>query len=755
MLLLARHAWSQDIRYGTIRGTVGDVDTKTPLPATNVVLLGTDRGTATDVDGAFVIQNVPVGTYTLRFDFIGYQQLIKPNIIVKSERISFVNAKLKMSVIETDGVDVTAGYFVEIDDQPTSTIGFDYEEVRRSPGSAGDISRIAMVLPSVAKINDQTNNLIVRGGSPMENAFFVDNIEIPNINHFPTQGVSGGPIGLINVEFIDDMSFSAGGFSPAYGNKLSSVMDISFREGNRREMDGQVDLNFAGLGGVVEGPLAGGKGSWLLSLRRSYLDFLVETIDVGTSVVPWYADYQGKLTYDVNAEHKLSLLAIWGEDHNSPDSLAAIENDMQFYGNQDISERTTGVNWRALWNANTYSNTSISMTSTEFIEDGYEAGTNRQILRNRSTERAYRLRNVNHLRLSPKHSIEFGFEAIQDHSDFDNLYEEFTDAGGDTTPALPVTGELTGNRFGLFFDYVVNPTARFSARLGARADHFPFSENSYVAPRLALTFKLTDRISISGATGLYYQGLPLLLLAQDEANRDLQEPTAEHYVLGIENMITESTRLSLEGYRKDYKRFPIDGAQPGLFLIDEIYYRYGFYLGHGKLENSGKARSRGIELIVQKKLAREFYGLASAAYARSEYRGGDGIWRDRIFDNRHLFSIEGGYKPNSNWEFSLRWIYAGGPPYTPFDDGASRELRRGVLDLARINEQRYPDYHSLNLRFDRRFHFSRTNLTVYFSVWNAYNRKNVASYYWNVAENSQDTIYQWGILPVFGIEYEF
>ena len=159
--------------------------------------------------------------------------------------------------------------------------------------------------------------------------------------------------------------------------------------------------------------------------------------------------------------------------------------------------------------------------------------------------------------------------------------------------------------------------------------------------------------------------------------------------------------------------------------------------------------------MIQKKLATDFYGMASASYFNTKYQTLDGTWKNRIFDNRYTMSIEGGYKPNSNWEFSLRWIYAGGTPYTPFDENLSHVNNSGIFDSNKINKKRYPDYHSLNIRFDRRFHFTNSNIIFYLSVWNAYNQKNIASYFWNESENKQDATYQWGMLPIFGIEYEF
>ena len=230
---------------------------------------------------------------------------------------------------------------------------------------------------------------------------------------------------------------------------------------------------------------------------------------------------------------------------------------------------------------------------------------------------------------------------------------------------------------------------------------------------------------------------------------------AVHYVFGIEHLLTENTKLTVELYQKSYDHFPLDPTQPTLFLMDELYYRYGFFFNHERLIDTGKASSRGLEIMLQKKLAEKIYGLASASYFRSKYRDGNGTWRERVFDNRAIFSLEGGYKPNNKWEFSLRWIYAGGPPYTPFNLQASQDLNRAVLDENRINEARYPDYHSLNIRFDRRFHFSGSNLVFYFSVWNAYNRKNIATFFWNEVEKKEDIIYQWSLLPIFGLEYEF
>jgi hypothetical protein len=734
---------------GTIKGRLQDTETKAPIAGANVLITNTKLGTVTDLEGNFSIANVPVGSYALRFSYLGYETIVKTDVIVKPQRITFVNAEMKMTVLQSESVTVTAGYFAKDVEQPVSSVNFSYEEIRRAPGSAGDVSRIMMSLPSVAKVNDQSNNLIVRGGNPMENTFFIDNIEIPNINHFPTQASSGGPIGMINVDFIQDVNFYSGGFSAIYGDKLSSIMDISFREGNRSEFDGQLDLNFAGFGGVAEGRLFNKKGAWLVSARRSYLDFLVNAFNVGTTVAPVYGDAQGKIVYDLNSNHKLTLLGVWGDDHNSPDREAGEKNDMIYYGNQDVHEGTAGVNWRAVWGNRGYSTTSLAHTSSNFKEDFFETNTGLLSVKNRSHEQALKFRNFNHFRLNQWNNLEFGVEAKRLATNYDNFYAETTDALGDTVSALALKNQITANKFGAFVSYSAKPFQRLAATAGIRADYFSYNKNTVLSPRFAFSYQLSLLTTLNASAGLFYQNLPLLLLAQSEKNKVLRDPRATHYVLGVDHLLTENTRLTLEVYQKDYARFPIDPAQPALFPIDG-----SFFAHHGELTDDGKALARGVEIMLQKKLAQKFYGLASAAYFRTRYQDGTGIWRDRDFDNRVTFSLEGGYKPNRKWEYSLRWIYAGGAPYTPLDLVASQVNHRAVLDENRINASRYPDYHALNVRFDRRFHFSESNLIFYLSVWNVYNRKNLATYFWNDKEQKQDMIYQWQLLPIFGLEYE-
>nr|WP_319776231.1 TonB-dependent receptor [uncultured Sphaerochaeta sp.] len=742
-------------KTGSIKGLVIDKDTKSPLIGANVILKGHGIGAASNNNGQYTIANVPVGSYTIEFSYIGFEPVTRTDIIVRSDRTTFVNTEMSMSLVNSDEVIVTSGFFPLSAEEVSSSANFNYEEIRRAPGSAGDVSRILMTLPGIGKVDDQKNSLIVRGGSPNENSFYIDNIEIPNINHFPTQGSSGGPISLINVDFIQDVNFYSGGFSTLYGDKLSSVMNIQFREGNSEEFDGQLDLNFTGFGGVFEGPLFGNTASWLISVRRSYIDFLIDMVDVGSTVAPTYGDVNWKIVYDINSNNKLTFLGVVGDDHLHSDRQNGIDNDMIIYAKQDLIEGTAGLNWRALWGSVGYSNTSVAFTFNDFVEDAFRTGTDELFMKNRSLEKTIKFRNVNHLKLGRYYSIDFGIDAKQILNNYDNFYGGYLDIYGTTHEATFINRDFNESKIGAFINYSQQILPGWNVNLGLRTDYFSFTKNVNISPRLSSSFELSPVTSLNVSVGSYSQNLPSLLLMQNPGLRNLKDPMAIHYIAGINHLLSEDTRLTLEFYRKEYKNFPMDPEKPEAFIIDEIYDPEGSYTIHNELIDNGEAESWGVELMLQKKLAKNFYGIVSSSYFRSQYKDYSGTRRDRIFDNKFLFNIEGGYKPNEEWEFSMRWIYAGGRPYTTFDLTASTESRTGILDLNQFNESRYPAYHSMNVRVDKRFHFESTNLIIYLSIWNAYNRKNTAMIYWNEINNEQRTIYQWSLLPILGVEYEF
>ncbi|MEW5874683.1 MAG: TonB-dependent receptor [Candidatus Zixiibacteriota bacterium] len=751
----ALHAKVTTDKLGSIKCEVLDAVLQSPIPGASVLISGTQIGASTDDAGVCVIGNVTIGTYVLTVQSLGYEPRSIGDIVVRPGRITEVRVELQSSSIELQGVSVTSPprHFEDQPGAPTSNVSFSTEEVRRSPGSGGwDVTRVFTILPSVAKVNDQMNSLIVRGGTPSENGFYVDGIPIPNINHFPLQGTSGGPIGLINVDFVRDADFSAGGFSSIYGDRLSSIVTLGFRDGNREEFDGQLDLNFAGFGASLEGPAPGRRGAWLFSARRSYLDLVVEAL--GQGIAPRYSDYQGKFTYDLTPSATLTLLGIAGIDFVEFDKEQAIEDGNIAYGKWDSDEYAAGMNLRKIWGARGVSEFVLSTMATRFGGEFFEVKSAQTLSREDSRDQQVFLRNVNTVRLGPRSHIETGVDGQYNLSDYDTFYGEYTNPYGDTIPEMHIRQDVESPKGGAFLSLTFEPVYRLQTTLGMRVDHFDYNSATHVSPRLSLSYRLTDRTTLNGATGLYFQNLPLALLLQQPAHRELNDPLAQHYIAGIEHLWTENTQMTVEGYYKRYDDFPMDPTQPESFIADDVVSR-GYYSFYPELESGGRADSYGIECVLQKKLVAGVYGLISGAYGKARYRGLDGIWRDRSLDNGVIIGLEGGYKPNRNWEFSMRWTFAGGPPYTPLDTLASRAINRSVLDRTRVNEERQAAYHSMNIRVDRHFYFRQSSIILYLNVWNAYNRQNVLMHYWNEDEQKPDVLYQFSVLPVLGIEYEF
>ena len=619
---------------------------------------------------------------------------------------------------------------------------------RLMPSSSPDISG----LPSVAKVNDSDNSLVVRGGSPTENGFFLENIEIPNINHFPAQGSSGGPIGMVNVDFLQDVDFYAGGFPARFGDRLSSVMELHFRDGNRERFGAQVDLNFAGFGAVAEGPL-GQHGSFLLSARRSFLDLLVDAI--GTGVAPRYSDYQGKIVYELGPRHRLTALGIAGIDEITTNREDAREDGAAAYGSLRSRQGAGGLNWQWLWSDRGFSDTSVSFNGQRFRQHYSETTTDADLATNASDESSWNLRHVTRYRAASWLRADVSADVKRLSVRYANSFGEYTDSFGQPIPALTMATLHDAWQAGGSGSVTLTPVSWLTTTLGGRVDYSSASKRTTVDPRVSAALRLGSRTTLSASAGRFHQTLPLILVEQHEGNEKLADPEAVHFVAGLSQLIGGHTRLTIEAYQKRYRHFPLDPSQPQLFVIDEPYDLYGFFFNHETLVDSGEARARGVELQLERRASRGFYGQLNGAFFRTQYRGLDGLWRNRIFDNRYLVGIEGGWKPNRSWEMSLRWNYAGGVPTTPFDETASRALGRGVYDEGRVNAERLPDYHSLNLRVDRRFHFSGSTLIAYLSVWNAYNHGNVADLFWNETENRPDRTLQWGVLPIFGIQFEF
>lgn len=734
---------------GAIAGRVIDAATSRPVVGATVRLESAARTTGTDSSGHFVFKTVPTGSHQLRVSSVGYATAQRSDVIARSGRTTQVVLGLAQVVTRVEGTVVSGGYFSQPALEHVGTISYNTEEIRRAPGSAGDVSRVMQNLPSVNKAGLAVNHLIVRGGSPTENGFYLDNIEIPNINHFPVFGTTGGAIGLLNPDFIDEATFYAGGYPASYGGRLSSMMTLRFREGSREHTEFQADMGLSGVGLVGEGPLGGGRGSWMVAVRRSYLDILTEALDVG--ILPRYSDYQGKVVWDVSRSHQLTALGVLGVDDLTIDR----SHDMAIYGTTDALEYAAGVNWRVLWGQEGVSEVSLSQNVTDFELDYLEEYDDLPEIRNEQNRRSTQLRNVNRWRLGGPHEFELGAEYKWTRHAADVFSDEEQHPFGYTPIDVTIADTVSDNTLGVFATYTLRPTGWMDVGFGLRYDRFEFTQTGHVGPRLSTRLRLSESTQLKAAYGVYYQQLPILLLIQRDEYRQLPSTQATHYVAGVEHLPAPNTRLTLEAYYKAYDHFPIDRSTPELFVVDEVLYRY-LYGWYRALSDSGHARSYGLELVCQSRLVSKLHGFFGLGWSRSEYQGLDGKWRDRVMDSRLMVTMQLGLRPSSRWDIGVRFVYAGGNPYTPaaaaVAAGQPLPASSGYWDRSLVNEYRQSPYHSLDVRVDRRFEFDESNLILYVSIWNVLNNPTRSSGYADFGDGEDLEL---GIVPIVGVEFEF
>jgi hypothetical protein len=721
---------------GIIKGRILDYETQKPLVGVTVSILGSDWTTRSDAAGTYEFTEIPVGYYVVSYELDGYYTDTRTDVMVGPGRATFVNVEMLAVRVITEEVRVTADYFPKTPDKHGSQMQFYGEELRRAAGSVEDVSRALYDVPGIVKADEEANDLAVRGGSPVENGFYVDNIFVPNINHFPQWGASGGNICMLNMHFVNRVDFFTGGFDASYGNRLSSIIDIGFREGNRERFHGRVNLSLIGFGAQAEGPFAKGKGTYMFSGYRSYLDIVSGMLDSDNPSD--YYDVQGKITYDIDDTDRLSFLSIYGHSETIEDPA----NETFNYDAEKFNIFTAGLTWRHLWGGNGFSDTSLSYSYMNGRDDTWRISDNESLFFFSYKNSWVTFRNVNQFQLGSAHKFKFGGEIqhvkfdIHNFDDEDSVY-------------------LEGTSGTAFMTYVVYPFYNFSISAGLRLDYVPLSERFHLSPRLSFSWVLTKRLSLQGAFGMFYQQMPLFLLKQHPDNIPLKDMQSRHFVLGIKYLLLSDTQITLEAYDKLYQHFPMSPIAPYYFVIDDVNGDDSMFGNWGRLVDEGRARARGIEFTIQKKLARKLYGLISLTYFKTRYRDLMGGWHNRLQSNRYIICLSGGFRPNKNWDFNIRWTWMGGRAFTPVDEEKSTEYGFPWIWIDDINSAYLTDYKNLSLRAERRFFFNKTNLVAYIGVWNLFDHANELYRFWDPVGNQYLSEYMWGAIPYIGFEFHF
>jgi outer membrane receptor protein involved in Fe transport len=753
VIFLALNESSFSQLYGSLTGEVTDKNTQAFLEGVTVRVMGTDIGTSTDKDGSFEIKNIPVGTYEIQLTDIAYNSYIESNVVILSGKATTLLVELQN--ITTEEVVVESSRFQKPTDATTSYKSLTFEELRRSPGGFEDIGRVIQTLPGVALGSDGRNDINVRGGSPSENLFIVDGFQVNNINHFGTQGATGGPISIINLDFVNEVSFLTGGFSARYGDKLSSVADIKLRDGNYERFYGKINLSGTGFGANIEGPLPlKNKGSWIVSARRSYLDLVFNA--AGFSFVPEYTDFQAKLHYHINDRNFLTFNSFGALDKvrfNNSTEQNKQDNERILTNNQN--SYTSGIGLKTLLSKNSFSKITLSRNFTNYFFSKRDSNFT-ETFRNKSKEGDVQLQVEYSLKAGSSFiTLGSGAKTIKLDYDINKAADtlDYTDPATGNKIVIPSITVIENRRTYKAFAYaeIVQPFLnRFKLTLGLRYDYFDLINNkNYISPRSALSIVLTKKLNLNFSYGIFYQSPSNIWLAATPQNLNLKDIRADHYIAGAEYLLDESTRMTLEFYYKYYRNYPVSKLRPYLILANNGGFETENSFGLESLIGEGTGRARGIELFIQKTLTRSLYGTISISLSDVKYKAYDGVERRSDFDNRYVVIISGGYKLGTDWEFSAKFRAAGGRPYTPINP------LNGEINYPTYNSLFLPIYHRLDVRAEKRWFFSKWTLTTYVDIQNVYNRQNVYEYRWDKFKREIVTDKNIGILPSIGVSAEF
>ena len=715
-----------------VKGTVIDKSSRQPLEFINVMIVGLNKGGVTNAEGKFSIGQVPPGIYRLQASAIGYKTVTTPEYIL-STRDLHIQIEMEENQTELEGVTVTASPFRRDIESPVSLRIIGLQEIEKSPGANRDISRIVQSYPGVAfSPIGYRNDLIVRGGSPSENRFYLDGVEIPNINHFSTQGASGGPVGILNADLIREVNFYTGAFPTDKGNALSSVLDFKLRDGDMERNSLKATLGASEVSLASNGHL-GKKTSYLVSVRQSYLQFLFDML--GLPFLPTFTDAQFKLKTRFDTRNELTVLGLGGIDKMKLNTKADDEDNeyiLSYLPKIQQETFTLGAVYRHYAGAHVQSvvasHSYLNNRNTKYQQND-ESDPDHLMLRLRSTEQNTQLRLENS---SSFRNWKVTVGTSLDYSQYSNT--TFQKVYTDHAQTFDYHTYLGIMRWGLFG--TVNYTSideRFTASLGLRADANNYSAamkdlSDQLSPRLSLSYQLTEHWSLSGNAGLYYQLPPYTALGFKNNNGLYANKYALRYMqvsqgsVGLNWRKGDTFEVSVEGFYKDYDKIPLSVAD-GIPLTCKGN-DYGV-IGNELLTSTAQGRSYGAELLLKWLVAKKLNLASSFTLFKSEYRTDkESEYIASAWDNRFIFNLRGTYNLPRHWSVGMKVSCIGGAPYTPYNADKSSLVTawnaqgKPYYDYTRYNEERLPAFTQVDIRIDKTFYLKRCMLGFYIDLQN-------------------------------------
>lgn len=730
-ILLCCLCWNVFAAEYQIKGVVIDKSTRQPLEFVNVLVVGLGIGASTDANGNFLITQVPPGIYRLQASFLGYKTELTPEYRV-NHVTPYVQIELEEENASLNEVVVTASPFQKVPESPVSLRVIGLQEIEKAPGANRDISKVVQNYPGVAfSPIGYRNDLIVRGGGPSENRFYLDGVEIPNINHFSTQGASGGPVGLIDADLIRSVKFYSGAFPADKGNALSSVLDFSLRDGDMERNSLKATLGASEVSLSSNGHI-GNKTSYLVSVRQSYLQALFKIL--GLPFLPAYTDASFKIKTRFDSHNELTLLGLGGIDRMKL-NLGIEGEDAEYMLSYlpEINQETYTVG--GVYRHYSQRHVQSIVLSQSYLNnrnvkyrDNDESSEENLTLRLGSIEQETKLRMENTSSWSVW-KVKAGFDLNYSRYKSNEYRKVFANA----LREYDYHTDLSLWRWGMFasVDYAA-PDKSFTASMGVRTDGNNYSDKMkelwrQLSPRLSVSYRLIEGLTLSGHVGLYYQLPSYTALGfkgeeGEYVNRHLDYISVSQESLGLSWTPNENMELSVEGFYKLYGHMPFS-------LSDQIPLSckgndYGT-IGNEALSSEAKGRSYGVELMFKWLLAQKLNLSSSLTIFKSEFKDGEqGSYVPSAWDNRFILNMSGTYNFPKHWSLGAKVSCIGGSPYTPYDVEKSSLVEawnvqgRAYYDYSRYNQERLPVFGQLDVRVDKTFYLKKCMLGFYLDIQN-------------------------------------
>ncbi len=724
-------------QMGVIKGRVYNLKNNNPLEFATVQIQGTTIGATSDLDGNFIFTGITAGFYRLVVSYVGYETAISSEIQVQGNQTAFLDIPMTESAIAISEVVVRQNLNIKRIESPLSVLSVGVQEIEKSAGANRDVSKVVQSLPGVGATDPNRNDLIVRGGGPSENVFYLDGVEIPVINHFATQGSSGGVVGVINPDFVREINFYTGAFPANRTNALSSVMEIRQKDGSKDRVHGKLSVGASDAAFTLDGPI-GSKSTFIVSARQSYLQLLFKAI--GLPFLPTYNDFQVKYKYKIDPKNELTIIGIGAIDN------MVLNTDLQETGTESQKYLLSYLPVYKQWNY------TVGAVYRHFAETHYDTWVlSRNMLRNNN------FKYQNNDDTKPKTSDYTSDEAenkLRFERNYPDLPVKLLVGGGvkysrytnETYRQLFLNGavtDLTYNTKLNLFGYQVFAQAsdeymedKLKLSVGISAVGNNFNQNmknplNQLSPRLSASYSLAEKWDLNANIGRYvsqpaYTTLGFKNAGGEYVNRNekLKYIVSNQAIIGIEVRPEAKMRLTVEGFYKQYKNYPLSVAD-GLSIASKGT-DYG-QVGDEEIVSGGKGRAFGVEFLYKITEWKNLNVTSTYTFFRSEFTDKKGVYRPSSWDTRHLLNLIGSYKFGKSWNIAARWRFVGGAPYSPIDmDLTTNKVawninNRAYIDYENFNSLRLRNAHQLDVRVDKEFYFKKWVLNLYADVQNAYN----------------------------------